>query len=205
MEKSFVPYESAWESLPDAVERIMKSRGASREQAQADLCHAISDGQFRLRAQLDRHAGGSQKSSSVVYETELEIPIKLNPGDLDWQKSRPTAPWRLRKLERHHSGLWYLKHFELSREDICTILLQGCDAVAANISTEPIGPPRKTERKKSSRVIAENAIREIYPDGPPPREKVSGVDLVARVSKHMKETGASIVSADTILRAAGRK
>jgi hypothetical protein len=65
-----VPYESAWERLPDAVERIMADRGASREQAQADLCHAISDGLIRLRAQLDRHAHRPQKSSSVVSATE---------------------------------------------------------------------------------------------------------------------------------------
>jgi hypothetical protein len=200
-----VPYESAWERLPDAVERIMALHGASSEQAQADLCHAISDGLIRLRAQLDRHANGLQRSSSVVSATELEIPIKLDPGDFDWQKSRPTAPWRLREFKRHHPGLWYLEHIKLSREDIIAILLQGCDAVPANVSSEPTGPPLKRERKKPKQVIAENAIHEIYPEDPPPREKVSNVDLVARVSKQLKQTGASIVSPDTILRAAGRK
>jgi hypothetical protein len=75
-----VPYESAWEQLADAVERIMTSRGGSREQAQADLCHAISDGQIGLRGQLDRHDLRPQTSSSIVSAPQLEIPISLKPS-----------------------------------------------------------------------------------------------------------------------------
>jgi hypothetical protein len=95
-------------------------------------------------------------------QPKLEIPIKLDPGDFDWQESRPTAPWWLREFAL--SGPWYLKHIELSRGDITTILLQGCDAPPAKVSSEPMGPPRKRERNKSQRVIAENAIRGIWPE-----------------------------------------
>jgi hypothetical protein len=200
-----VPYESDWEGLPDAVERIITSGGASREQAQADLCHAISDGQIRLRCQLDKHADRPQTSTSVVSASQFEIPTKLEPGDFDWQESRPIAPWPLREFDRHQPGRWCLKWIKLSRVDVTTILLQRSDAAPPNVGSEPIGPPRKLERQKSSRVIAESAIHELWPEGPPPREKVSNVDLVARVSKQMKQTGVTNVSPDTILRAAGRR
>lgn len=200
-----MPYESAWEGLADAIERIMTARGVSPEEAQADLCHAISDGVIQLRVQLKGHAHRPQTSSAWVSASQLEIPIKLKPGDFDWQESRPTAAWRLREFERHQSGCWHLKRIELSRKDVTTKLLQGGDATAVTTSPGPIEGPRRRERKKSKRVIAENAIREIWPEGPPPREKVSDGDLIDRVSKHMKRTGASTVSPDTILRAAGRK
>jgi len=195
-----VPYVSMWESLADAVERVVTARGVSRKQAQADLCHVISDGEIRLRGHLDRHAQRGQTSRVVVSSHQLEIPTNLEPGGFDWQESRPTAPWFLRELERHHFGPWYLKRIELSRDDVTAILVQGNGAAAA------IRPaPRSRERAKSKRVIAENAIREVWFEGPPPREKVSNCDLVDRVSKHMKRAGASTVSPDTILRAAGRK
>jgi hypothetical protein len=200
-----VPYESEWEGLPDAVERIITSGGASREQAQSDLCHAISDGQIRLRCQLDKHADRPQVSASVVSASQFEIPTKLEPGDFDWQESRPIKPWLLREFERHQPGRWYLKWIQLSRADITTIFLQRSDAAPPNVGSESIGPPRKRARQKASRVIAESAIRELWPEGPPSREKVSNGDLVARVSKQMKETGVTNVSPDTILRAAGRR
>ena len=200
-----MPYESAWEGLRDAVEHIMISRGASREQAQTDLSHAISDGLIRLRGQLDRHANRPQTSSAVAFTPELEIPVKLEPGDLDWEESRPTAPWRLSEFDRHHPGLWYLKRIEASRVDITTILLQRLDAAPPNVGSDAIGPPRKRERQKSSRVIAESAICELWPEGPPSRETVSNGDLVARVGRQMSQTGVTNVSPDTILRAAGRR
>ena len=200
-----VPYESEWEGLPDAVERIITSRGASREQAQADLCHAISDGRIQLRCQLKEHAHRPQTSTSVVADSQFEIPIKLEPGDFDWQESRPIAPWWLREFDRHQSGRWYLKWIKLSWVDITTILLQRSDAAPPNVGSEPIGPPRKRDRQKSSRVIAESAIHQLWPDGLPPREEVSNGDLVARVSKQMNQTGVTTVSPDTILRAAGRR
>ena len=200
-----MPYESEWEGLPDAVERITTSRRASREQAQTDLCHAISDGQIRLRCQLDKHADRPQTSTSMASASQFEIPIKLEPGDFDWQESRPIAPWRLREFDRHQSGRWHLKRIELSRKDVTTKLLQGGNAAAATASPGPIEGPARRERKKSSRVIAESAIHELWPEGPPPREKVSNGDLVARVSKQMNQTGVTNVSPDTILRAAGRR
>ena len=200
-----MPHESEWEGLPDAVERIITFRGASREQAQADLCHAISDGRIQLRCQLKEHAHRPQTSTSVVSASQFEIPTKLEPGDFDWQESRPIAPWPLREFDRHQPGRWCLKWIKLSRVDVTTILLQRSDAAPPNVGSEPIGPPRKLERQKSSRVIAESAIHELWPEGPPPREKVSNGDLVARVSKQMNQTGVTTVSPDTILRAAGRR
>jgi hypothetical protein len=183
----------------------MTAGGVSLEEAQADLCRMISDGVIGLRGQLDRHAHRPLVSSSVVSDAQLEIPIKLEPGDFDWQESRPTAPWFLREFEKYHNGPWHFKRIELSRENVTSILLRGGDAAVATGSPGRIEAPRRRERKKSKRVIAENAIREIWPEGPPPREKVSDGDLIDRVSKHMKRTGASTVSPDTILRAAGRK
>jgi hypothetical protein len=199
-----VSYESAWEGLSDAVERIMTCRGGSHEQARADLCHAILDRLIRLRCQLDRHAHRPQTSSSVVSGEQFDIPTKLKSDDFDWKESRPTGPWWLREFERHQCGPWYLKRIELSREDVSTILLQRGDAAPATVSSGPIEAPRRRERRKSKRVAAETAIREVY-GGIPPREKVFDRHLIAKVGEQMRRNGTPAVSDDTILRAAGRK
>jgi hypothetical protein len=199
-----MPYEPAWEGLLDAVERIMTSRGGSREQLQADLCRAISDGVMEIRVQLDRHAHRPQTSSSVVSATKFEIPTDLEPSDLDWQESRPTAPWWLRELERHQSGQWHLKRIEVSREDVTKIFLQGGDAAPATVSAGPIGAPRRRERRRSKQVAAENALREVY-GGIPSREQVFDRHLIASVGEQMRRNGIPAVSDDTILRAAGRR
>jgi hypothetical protein len=47
-------YVAEWEPLADACKRVMAA-GASREQAQADICRAIADEAVRIRVRLDRH------------------------------------------------------------------------------------------------------------------------------------------------------
>src|SRR5437588_10447752 len=97
-EVAVVSYNSRWESLSEAADRVMKSTGVPLEQARSDLCKAMSDGDLDIRAKLDAHATRLQTSTVTVIGADLQIPTRLRPDDIDWVHSRPKQPWPLPPL-----------------------------------------------------------------------------------------------------------
>ena len=59
-------YEPAWETLRDAVERVMNATGCTEEQAQAAICQAVADGAiaFRGAAEEAHHQANDIKSGA---------------------------------------------------------------------------------------------------------------------------------------------
>jgi len=157
-----VTYTSKWESLSDALDRVMQSTDLSREQAETDICRAISDRAIGIQAKLVRHAIRFQTSHLVVGGSNLHIPTPLEPHDLDWQQSRPTNPWFIRDLPPLHSGPWHLELLELSRPDVIRELLPSQQALAPTSSKAPVESNRK-KRTAPKLDAAKAALRELFP------------------------------------------
>src|SRR3954447_20873622 len=86
-------YQSKWERLSDAIQRVIKSTGVSEQQARADLACAISDGSVQVRAMLLTHATRPMRSSETVRSAEHFQARQIHPGHLDWEKSVSLKPW----------------------------------------------------------------------------------------------------------------
>jgi hypothetical protein len=196
-----VTYTSKWERLSAAVDRITQSAGISREQAEADLCRALSDGVIEIRARLKKHASGLQLSRDEVNGSYLHIPSQLKSSDFDWRQSRPTAYWELIGLKRHLDGYWQLEWIEVAQTDVTRNLLSP-EASAAQAG--PKAPSKEKKKRATPRLDAANqALAELYKDGIPAYEVND--QLVRRVIKHVKEKYKLVVSRETVLRAADRR
>ena len=156
-------YISKWESLSEAADHIMSWTDVALEEARADLCKAMSDGSLEIRAKLAKHATKLQTSASTVEGTQLQIPIRLRPDDIDWRHSRPQKPWLLvRPLPRHHGGEWYLDLIEVCRESV-TGLFSASETEAAPPGVKPAVSQVRKAREPAKRKAAELIIHELYP------------------------------------------
>jgi len=84
---SYVP---KWEPIILAVRRLI-SIGISEEHAKIDLCHAISDRRLALRALVG--GDGVYFEGVTFHDGEIHPPLRLQPSHIDWENSRPIAPW----------------------------------------------------------------------------------------------------------------
>ena len=195
-------YTSKWERLSNAVERIMKSTHPSREQAESDICRAISDRAIGVQAKLARHATGLQTSHVTVGGSNLHIPRPLEPHALDWQHSRPIKPWLISGDPRLRSGHWHFEWIELLQEDVTREILAPEKAIAP--AKAPIAAKRKT-RATPQLDAAKAALRALFPEGVPSQDVLSNDQLFNKVVKYLEKNNGPHVSRDTVLRAAGRR
>jgi hypothetical protein len=117
----FIPYVSAWERLPDTVERVTAGR-RPKELAQADLCRAIADGAVKIRCELQKQRSKGFTSRTVLEGKNFEIPAEIKPEDLDWERSRPLKPWLVRRECYSMPGYWDLAWIEVCRADVTKVL-----------------------------------------------------------------------------------
>ncbi len=196
-------YLSAWERLPDALERVMRANGCTADEAKADICMAIADGAINLRGKLERNKTRGHTSNKVLEGSSFQIPVKIKPADFDWEVSRPTKPWMVPREVSRSPGYWILAWIELSRSDVTSIL---CKAMQSERSVLPSanakGASGKSQPAKSR---ALKAIKTLYPRKVPDQDTVPNKLLYQQVGKWLKEEGLQPVSNDTILRAAGRR
>jgi hypothetical protein len=197
-----VTYTSKWERLSNAVERIMESTHLSREQAESDICRAISDRAIGVQAKLARHATGLQTSHVTVGGSNLHIPRPLEPHALDWQHSRPINPWLINDLPPHRSGHWHFEWIELLQEDVTREILSPEKAIAPAGSKVPIAAKRK-KRATPKLDAAKAALKALYPDGTPPQHVLLNDQLFDKVIKYLEKNNGPHVSRYTVLRAAG--
>ncbi len=140
----FMAYVPDWVPLSDALSRVMAA-GLSETEAKLDICHAMADGKIRfvfapLQAEIIQ-----TKQVLPFVGTSVNIPRNLRPGDLDWRKSCPTAPWQ------HRDHPWvqvHLARVELSSADVTLTLCGGRNTV--EVPTEGnLQAPRRQSRGKS--------------------------------------------------------
>jgi len=182
---------------------MMKSAGISREQAETDLCRALSDGDIEVRIKLAKHSFRLQTSSEdPVGGSDLQIPTQLKPSDFDWQRSRPIRPWFISKRSPRHGGQWYLEWIEVSAKHVMLLHSRPCSPV------DDLAPATKLKRKTRTRPIrsrAKDGLNACYPDGVPAQDVVPNDELCGEVLRYLKRNGQPAVSSDTILREAGRR
>jgi hypothetical protein len=181
-------YIPDWERLDAAIKRMMVC-GFNRDEAREDLCHAIADSKVQVRVALSNprriFSGGNVRS-----------PVHLKPADIDWNHSRPTAPWWCGPMPGQHQnwdgGKEDVKLVEVSTADVidlfCTKDLSvergnasagaHSSADAAKFAQEQTG--HATERTAATggknarrpslaeRIAAE--LRELYPKGKPAKK-----------------------------------
>jgi len=177
-----MPYIPDWELLGVALKRIM-AFNVEESEAKADLCHAIADRKINVRVTL---AGGK----GVFSGGNVGPPVHLEPHDLDWDNSRPQAPWGIGPmLGEHYAWLdgWEKKRIdrvEASTADILKTLCAGLTPLsvnelkrkAVNDAFKEIGLAKLTGmsqkerealiqdhvKEKSKRIVSDRFIRELF-------------------------------------------
>jgi len=199
-----VAYRPDWESLADALHRLMVTASVSEHEAKADLCLAISDGNIRLRVRIIAEDPNCLLHGMIVSGDNVAIPWEISPDDFDWKQSRPLQPWSRGTTVGNYRAFWGKKYpnfdcIELFRADVTKVL---CVArTDDSLSTDL--PPKKGGKMRSVRMRAEKVLKQLYPDGVPDQDTVSNKNLCKQVIAKLPTD--SKVSDPTILRAAGRR
>ena len=194
-------YVPEWERLPDALERVMAA-GLTEDEAQVDICRAISDRKIALRFQITP----SPYPMRVVDVSRVNVPIDLKPSDFDWEKSCLGRTWRSRAVDIDVLlSSEHVKYIELFRPDVTNVLIVGAgDLVSAGAGARGRAQ-RPPEKSRPAIERARRVIEELYPDGVPDQATEPNATLCRRVGAKLKESKLPDVSDDTILRAAGRR
>jgi hypothetical protein len=80
-----------WEYLSDALKRAMGA-GIAEDQAKLRLCRVVYEANlFVVQFLIGRPDGPPQGRG--IARLHFKIPERLEPADLDWEKSRPVVPW----------------------------------------------------------------------------------------------------------------
>jgi hypothetical protein len=125
-----MPYIPDWEPLSDAVKRIMAS-SVEESEAKADLCHTIADRKISVRVIL---AGGK----GVFSGGNVAPPVHLDPKDLDWDNSRPRAPWKIGPALGQYGWLDDWKMEEITLVEVSTTeVIELLTAFSPQVQDEP--------------------------------------------------------------------
>ena len=115
-------YTPAWERLSDAVERVMRATGCSKDEAQTDIGQAIADRTVKFRGKLARHTTKRFTSPAILEGRDFELPSAIASTDLDWERSRPNKPWLVRRGAYPLPGYWDLEWIEVYGSDITNVV-----------------------------------------------------------------------------------
>jgi hypothetical protein len=199
-------YVASWERLSEAMNRVTAT-GITEAEAKSDLCRSISDGAVKIRLGLGRHAtNGMTAHGTTVNGEDVEIPPQLSAGDMDWNNSRPLAPWAVRR-ERiaHLKGRWHIEWIEVSREGVIGAFC-AVDRGEIRRAAKPLHEYKGSVRGKGQPALeaARRAIEKAYSSNPDQATEPNK-HFCRRVRDVLKQTGSRSVSDTTILRAAGRR
>jgi hypothetical protein len=156
---------SEWESLADALERVTK-RGTSRDEAKCKLCTDIAHNAIRVLPYVASETTG-KPDVRLRHQGQCRVPPRLEPGDFDWENSRPFKPWSVNRTGLDHG--WEdtsIKFVELNTDDVIS---RACGA-ASKIFKNPGGAPRKYDWDKFYIELIRLAN---LPDGLPEREDLN--------------------------------
>ncbi len=152
-------YVSIWENLSDARGHVMANTGCSQEEAETDICRAMTEGAINFQGELLLHTTKRFKARGAVLEgTAFQLPTQIGRGDLDWEKSSPRQPWIVKRGHYHLPGHWQLERIRLSKADVRRAL---CATGAGDNSTQR----DSGESDKADKVqLASSAEAHIAPD-----------------------------------------
>ena len=101
----FMPYVPPWERLSDAAQtrhggRALEGGGANRYLPS----HRRSSRQNPVQTEK-AHNSALRLRKRYFEGTDFEIPTKIKPQDLDWERSRPLKPWVVRRGRLFTTGI----------------------------------------------------------------------------------------------------
>jgi hypothetical protein len=119
-----VAYTPNWESLADALKRVMAT-GKNEDEAKTDLCHAVADRKIDVRVRIAANDYGMR--GRFFSGRNVDVPPRLEPDSLDWLQSRPLEAWSIGPMPGQHYYSWSWTNYpidliELSTADVVEIL-----------------------------------------------------------------------------------
>jgi hypothetical protein len=220
-----------WERLADALKRVVAT-GIAEGQAQVAICGAISDRSITVRLFVGRIERADifllegwerevppsrtprdfdlwqQALTGLPPRSRtLMIPSHIVPQDFDWTNSNPLKP--LRDAQEGVSAMfqdWRRDRIELFSADVTKVVIAPQTGAHRSRKTRPAAKeraPRKASKREQARIV----LNELYSGGIPGQNEEPDAVLVKKVATLLakKFDKAFVVSADTILRAAGRR
>jgi hypothetical protein len=144
-----VAYTPDWESLADALTRVMVT-GSTEDEAKTDLCHAVADGKIRIRVRID--VSGGVIGGRVFSGNNINVPPHLTPSDFDWVQSRPHMRWPIQPNLPGRYGLpWW---------DQLIDLVELATADVQNIFGSPKPPTKRTATGRGE-AMATKTLRDL--------------------------------------------
>jgi hypothetical protein len=135
-----------WESLADALDRVARG-GTPQDVAKQRICIDIAQDHIRIRPYVASEIAGNP-DLPVVRKSQYRVPNRLEPGDFDWENSRPLRPWSVNREGRSDYG-WEpvaISFIELNTYDVVSRFCEGSvggSGEAPKIAKNPGGRPRK--------------------------------------------------------------
>lgn len=83
-------YVRVWETLDKVLARLVAA-GLLREQAMEQIAAAVADGAIPVRVKVDRT--DTDIPNKFMSGREVKAPERLQPDQLDWNRSVPREPW----------------------------------------------------------------------------------------------------------------
>jgi len=157
-----VAYTPDWETLADALQRVMAT-GLTEDKAKKDICSALAEQKIRVQvtiADTEVIRRGETRTAGV------RIPPQLVPDDFDWVLSRPLKPWLIGPatvaeiyLSVYGSESQRIASIKLFRADVTQVL---CGSEHAN--NKPEKKPTTTAAQERAAIKALASYLKANPD-----------------------------------------
>ena len=158
-----------WGKLPEVISRCT-SAGMTEHEAKVWICQAIGHGAVDIRARLGKHVNGISTAHKIVLKgSDFHVPTEIQPDQLDWNQSRPTKPWVVRRESFRPHGGWNLDWIKLSLAQVSELLGDSKEAPPASVSYEAI-PVNRNQRR-----VTGGPSR---PRGPPPLKRQQTIEAM---------------------------
>ena len=193
------PFQRSWMRLSEALSEVM-SVPLAKGDAKHLICTAIAHRRINIELELRRHATRGMTARGIQFAgSDVNIPVELEPHELDFENSRPLEPWLVQR-DRLPSlaGYWEIDWIELDRADVIKLM----KLARGNIKEAPSGRRKKLRRRSMARAVP---IKHFIQIAIPIRWNGRITTCARRWPKKSKNSDCLRFPTITILRAAGRR
>jgi len=155
----------------------MASRVAPPQETQAktEICQAIADRKIAIRVMMQKAA--PDVGAQILRGGNVEVPPRLDPADLDWDKSRPFQPWNTGPDDsdpaQRYLASWpwkprSIEWIELSTADVVEVLCGGGASTNSDLlaQTLPADVERRPEFGREKGAISHQDTKSVEVDRP---------------------------------------
>jgi hypothetical protein len=137
-------HKSKWLTLAESVQRAV-ARGIDGDEAKATICEALAARKIEIRGWLER----ADESPASIQD--IDVPRVLEPGDFNWEESRPHG----------RQGFWYFRQYHdlPGQNSYSPHVLIKLSAADIDVLFSSKSPRPKTGPKPNKLKDAEDALR----------------------------------------------